>query len=202
MSPEDADLAGYGLELAIPAEVATGEMETEETESSQTSLSLSVPQITEDSPAAKLSGTSSGNEGNLTIKPLVEESVAKPVTSEVAKPALTQTQVDAKTPDSKAIATQTAPAAEVPKVPATMPLASKETQTAELVAIYKVRVGPYADKASADAASGKLKEIGMPTMITSNAPYYVQIGAFSNKTNAEKLKDSVEKQGFAVIIVN
>ncbi|MCL6590988.1 MAG: SPOR domain-containing protein [Firmicutes bacterium] len=65
---------------------------------------------------------------------------------------------------------------------------------------YKVRVGPYADRTQAVAASGQLKNLGYPVFVGPNPPFAVQVGAFSTQSNAEKLKAELTAKGYKVFI--
>jgi cell division septation protein DedD len=65
---------------------------------------------------------------------------------------------------------------------------------------FKVRVGPYADRNQAVAASGQLKNLGYPVFVGPNPPFAVQVGAFSTQSNADKLKAELTAKGYKVFI--
>lgn len=64
--------------------------------------------------------------------------------------------------------------------------------------LYKVRVGPYATRQEAASVALELAKLQLPTLIVQG--YYVQIGAFGSKSNAENLKDRISGYGFPVSI--
>ncbi|HEX3043509.1 MAG TPA: SPOR domain-containing protein [Bacillota bacterium] len=75
------------------------------------------------------------------------------------------------------------------------------TNTKTVTAVkFKVRVGPYADRTQAVAASGQLKNLGYPVFVGPNPPFAVQVGAFSTQSNAEKLKTELTSKGYKVFI--
>jgi cell division septation protein DedD len=75
------------------------------------------------------------------------------------------------------------------------------TNTKPVTAVkFKVRVGPYADRNQAVAASGQLKTLGYPAFVGLNTPFAVQVGAFSTQTNADKLKADLTAKGYKVFI--
>jgi cell division septation protein DedD len=65
---------------------------------------------------------------------------------------------------------------------------------------YKVRVGPYAKRESAVSASEKLQQQGYPVFVGKNPPFAIQVGAFSTKKNAEKLKTELSGKGYKSFI--
>lgn len=126
--------------------------------------------------------------GNLVIKPVTEQAVGA-------------AEVKAKEP-APDISEQTGEPGET-----TQEKAGKETglqqtqQTVQTVpGLYKVRVGPYQTRSEATQAAGELVKLSLPTLITMTDQYYVQIGAFSNKSNAENLKKRIESLGFPVSV--
>jgi hypothetical protein len=65
---------------------------------------------------------------------------------------------------------------------------------------YKVRVGPYPKREQATSASQKLQQLGYPIIVGKNPPFTVQVGAFSTKKNAEKLKTELSGKGYRSFI--
>lgn len=87
--------------------------------------------------------------------------------------------------------------------PVTDAVALQPAQQASQQVMYKVRVGPYADKGEADEASLKLKEMGLPVLaVKDGTSYYVQVGAFSVWANADLLVQKVKASGFSAKIAN
>jgi len=69
--------------------------------------------------------------------------------------------------------------------------------------MYKVRVGPYSEKAGADEAAVALKEMGLPVLtVKDGSTYFIQIGAFSVWANADSLVQKVKASGFSAKIAN
>jgi hypothetical protein len=65
---------------------------------------------------------------------------------------------------------------------------------------FKVRVGPYPQRELAVNASLKLQQLGYPVLVGKNPPFAVQVGAFSTKQNAEKLKAELKDKGYKSFI--
>lgn len=65
---------------------------------------------------------------------------------------------------------------------------------------YKVRVGPYASRTQALAASTQLQSMGYPVFVGTTPPFTVQVGAFSAQNNAERLKNELVGKGYKVSI--
>jgi hypothetical protein len=65
---------------------------------------------------------------------------------------------------------------------------------------YKVRVGPYPQRELALSASEKLQQLGYPVFVGKNPPFAVQVGAFSTRKNAEKLKTELSGRGYKSFI--
>lgn len=81
--------------------------------------------------------------------------------------------------------------------------ASEPSQQPSQQVMYKVRVGPFADKAGADEAAVTLKEMGLPVLtIKEGTEYFVQVGAFSVWANADALMQKVKASGFSAKIAN
>jgi len=69
--------------------------------------------------------------------------------------------------------------------------------------LYKVQVGAFDDRESAEAMAGRLKREGYAdAWVTSTMPYRVQVGAYSNPDNATKVVKELESSGYSVHIVN
>jgi cell division septation protein DedD len=69
--------------------------------------------------------------------------------------------------------------------------------------LYKVQVGSFDDRESAEVMAGKLKREGYAdAWVTSTVPYRVQVGAYSNPDNATKIVRQLETAGYSVHIVN
>jgi cell division septation protein DedD len=65
---------------------------------------------------------------------------------------------------------------------------------------FKVRVGPYADRNQALAASTQLQSLGYPVYVGNTPPFAVQVGAFSTQINADKLKTELAGKGYKAFI--
>lgn len=79
--------------------------------------------------------------------------------------------------------------------PVTLPAASG--------GLYKVQVGAFDDRESAEVMAGKLKREGFAdAWVTSTVPYRVQVGAYSNPDNATKVVRQLEAAGYSVHIAN
>jgi len=65
---------------------------------------------------------------------------------------------------------------------------------------FKVRVGPYADRNQALAASTQLQSLGYPVYVGNTPPFAVQVGAFSTQVNADKLKSELAGKGYKAFI--
>jgi hypothetical protein len=65
---------------------------------------------------------------------------------------------------------------------------------------FKVRVGPYSKRELAMSASQKLQQLGYPIIVGKNPPFAVQVGAFSTKKNAEKLRTELSGKGYQSFI--
>ena len=90
-----------------------------------------------------------------------------------------------------------------PQAPASQPSADAVPSEPQQQTMYKVRVGPYAEKAAADEASVKLKEMGLPVLtVKDGTSYFVQVGAFSVWANADSLVQKVKASGFSAKIAN
>lgn len=61
---------------------------------------------------------------------------------------------------------------------------------------FKVRVGPYTDRAQALAASTQLHSLGYPVYVGNEPPFAVQVGAFGTQANADRLKDELTGKGY------
>lgn len=69
--------------------------------------------------------------------------------------------------------------------------------------LYRVQVGAFDERESAEVMAGKLKREGYAdAWVTSTAPYRVQVGAYSNPDNATKIVKQLEGSGYTVHIVN
>lgn len=76
-----------------------------------------------------------------------------------------------------------------------------EAKSASTIGVVsKVLVGPFNSYQEAAAAGAKLQSEGYPTYILSKVPYAVQVGAFSNATNAENLKAELIAKGYNVFL--
>lgn len=65
---------------------------------------------------------------------------------------------------------------------------------------FKVRVGPYASRDQALAASTQLQSLGYPVYVGNNPPFAVQVGAFATQVNADKLKSELTGKGYKVFV--
>lgn len=140
---------------------------------------------------------------NLVIKPLDEgaEATAEAASEQIDIQLVTEEQPsDTTAAVDLPQAGQGADAELQPTVPAiSAGTAAGQQSTSTL---YKVRVGPYPTKEEAAAAAGKLTELQYPTIVVSSGPFYVQIGAFTVRANAENLLKKVQASGFSAVIVN
>lgn len=70
-------------------------------------------------------------------------------------------------------------------------------------ALYKVRVGTFSGLTEVRKAEAALQAAGFETYVlgTGSGPYYVQVGAFREKQNAEALKKQVEAKGYNVFVI-
>lgn len=100
-------------------------------------------------------------------------------------------------------AVEVEPAQEPPSQPETASVQSQPAQQTSQQVMYKVRVGPYPEKAAADEASARLKEMGLPVLtVKDGTSYFVQVGAFSVWANADSLVQKVKASGFSAKIAN
>ncbi|HBL48644.1 MAG TPA: hypothetical protein DER58_01610 [Firmicutes bacterium] len=75
------------------------------------------------------------------------------------------------------------------------------SQSASAIGVVsKVLVGPFNSYQEAAAAGAQLQSEGYPTYILSKVPYAVQVGAFSNATNAENLKAELIAKGYEAFL--
>ncbi|HEY8462901.1 MAG TPA: SPOR domain-containing protein [Bacillota bacterium] len=65
---------------------------------------------------------------------------------------------------------------------------------------FKVRVGPYPNHDQAVSASKKLQQLGYPVFVGNSPPFVVQVGAFSTRNNAEKLRSELGGMGYKSFI--
>lgn len=65
---------------------------------------------------------------------------------------------------------------------------------------YKVRVGPFQTRESALQTATILEKQGYPVYVSSGLPCYVQVGAFANPVNADKLLNELGSKGFEASI--
>ncbi len=65
---------------------------------------------------------------------------------------------------------------------------------------FKVRVGPYSSYNEAMAASQQLHSLGYPVYVPNKPPFGVQVGAFSTKGNADRLKTELIGKGYKVTV--
>ncbi len=106
-------------------------------------------------------------------------------------------------PTSQALQTSQAEESSTAPVSSSQPVADAGVSVPSQQTMYKVRVGPYAEKADADEASVKLKQMGLPVLtVKDGSSYYVQVGAFSVWANADSLVQKVKASGFSVKIAN
>lgn len=65
---------------------------------------------------------------------------------------------------------------------------------------FKVRVGPYANRNQAVAASTQLETLGYPVYVGKNPPFAVQVGAFATQNNADRLKEELVGKGYKAFV--
>lgn len=80
------------------------------------------------------------------------------------------------------------------------PVQSAAQSASTIGVVSKVLVGPFNSYQEAAAASTQLQSEGYPTYILSKVPYAVQVGAFSNATNAENLKAELIAKGYEAFL--
>lgn len=84
-------------------------------------------------------------------------------------------------------------------VPPSPPASPEPAQPS--VALYRVQVGVFSERANADRMVAMLKEQGYEGIVIPGPPHRVQTGAFSSQENAAKLVQELIKKGFEAIIV-
>lgn len=69
--------------------------------------------------------------------------------------------------------------------------------------LYRVRVGRYTGLSIAKKAESELKALGLDTYVlgSGTGPYYVQVGAFREHQNAEKLANELRSKGYEVFVM-
>ena len=96
-------------------------------------------------------------------------------------------------------ATTTASAASSTPV---VPSAAATTPVATAPKLWKVRVGSFATREQATAASQELAAQGLPIYVTGSGPWAVQVGAFAKRENAIALGDNLADQGYDVLVTD
>ena len=76
------------------------------------------------------------------------------------------------------------------------PEAAQETVTVR----YKVQVGPYQVRDEALETAAELEAQGYPVFVSQDLPCYVQVGAFANPVNADRLKRELGDKGYRAYI--
>jgi hypothetical protein len=79
-------------------------------------------------------------------------------------------------------------------------LKAKEVGTVQSAVKFRVRVGPYSNRGLALQASQKLQQMGYPIIVGKNPPFAIQVGAFSTRDNAEKLRSELGGKGYKSFI--
>ncbi len=77
---------------------------------------------------------------------------------------------------------------------------SDEYFPAETSVRFKVQVGPFPVREEALQVASILENEGYPVFVSKGLPCYVQVGAFSNPTNADKLQNELLGKGYSVYI--
>lgn len=131
----------------------------------------------------------------------------EPAADDAAEEPLGQQAPPANEPSAQAPKASQAPESSTAPVSSSQPSADAgsagSSQEPSQQTMYKVRVGPYSEKAGADESSVKLKEMGFPVLtVKEGTSYFVQIGAFSVWANADSLVQKVKAAGFAAKIAN
>lgn len=180
---------GTGEALDVPAEeIPAVEAQTGETETP----SVELPSV-----ASGQAETGNGRSSPFETPPWMSDNLSiKPIEGQPAEGTAAEgTAAEGQEAEVAAEGTG-APAEET-----TAPEALEPTdQSQKIPELYKVRVGPYQSMAEASAAAQELVKLGFPTLITLAQKYYVQIGAFSSRTNAENLEAKVEGYGYSATI--
>ena len=70
----------------------------------------------------------------------------------------------------------------------------------ETAVTYKVRIGPFQSREQALSTADILGAQGYPVYVSKGVPCYVQVGAFANPVNADKLKAELGTKGFNAFI--
>ncbi|HEY8345425.1 MAG TPA: SPOR domain-containing protein [Bacillota bacterium] len=65
---------------------------------------------------------------------------------------------------------------------------------------YKVRIGPFQSREQALSTADLLDAQGYPVYVSKGIPCYIQVGAFANPVNADKLKAELGTKGFNAFI--
>ncbi|HHU51629.1 MAG TPA: SPOR domain-containing protein [Firmicutes bacterium] len=70
----------------------------------------------------------------------------------------------------------------------------------ETAVTYKVRIGPFQSREQALSTADILGAQGYPVYVSKGIPCYIQVGAFANPVNADKLKAELGTKGFNAFI--
>lgn len=92
------------------------------------------------------------------------------------------------------------PVAQLPVIEDLSNVSPVEALPNEVAVKYKVRIGPYQTKDEALQAAQTLESQGYPVYVSTGVPYYVQVGAFANPVNADKLKNELGSKGFKAFV--
>lgn len=160
-----------------------------------TSTQVTVNTLTDSGGSTQSSGTTSTAGASGTQAP--------PSTSQAAS---SQTSVTASGSQAasggSSSGTQAAPSsAPTAQTAAQAPATSSAPSAASGKVLYRVQVGGYADRASADQLLSALKGRFPDAYVTFGSDFRVQVGAFSTAEGANELADDLRAQGYTVHIV-
>lgn len=77
-----------------------------------------------------------------------------------------------------------------------VPEATPQTVTVR----YKVQIGPYQAREEALKTAAELEAQGYPVFVSQDLPCYVQVGAFANPVNADRLKRELGEKGYRAYV--
>lgn len=67
--------------------------------------------------------------------------------------------------------------------------------------LFRVRVGPFADREKAQQTAQKLEREGYEIWLTPGSPTWIQVGAFAVRERAERQVEELKRKGYTAIIV-
>ena len=79
-------------------------------------------------------------------------------------------------------------------------LSAPEAALEKVTVKYKVQVGPYQVRDEALKTAAELEAQGYPVFVSQDLPCYVQVGAFANPVNADRLKRELGDKGYRAYV--